>query len=573
MTSVTLPGTGEAIAVDLVDGVKVPVSKIVTGGTGTNSGPVTPENPFPTSDATTQVKLDTIVAALAALLTELNGKTEPADSQAVSADSLPLPAGASTEATTASINAKIPALIDSVPANNIQAPPARLVGQDTWNCSFADVGASVLSGEFITPIVGTGVGYSQASGSLLITTGTSTNAEFLTRSVESWRGSLRLRFSLVASQRIANQNLQVTLADLIGSALSYSIVSATVVDVTLAAHGYTSLNVGQFMNLGGITGAAGVPGRYAIASIPDANTIRFTVAGWPGSGSGTLTLFGWNYVRNLVTGTTATNLAWDGQRRGWASGDTTATINTTASPGTIVQNTLNGRDAFLTDQLRATSTAPTFSSRASRYENLPDDDTVLHVFIWSYNGTSAPASNTTWTLGFISVEKFANQSVYIQGSRANGAANPIPVIFPSTQTVTANIGTGSLAAGANAIGDTGIQYRANATGAGTVTNVNCPATPVGQTIKGSAGRLVAFSLTNNNAATRWLKIFNATAVTPGTTSALAERALPPGQPVDFSLDGGAGFSTGIMIMITGGQGLTNNAVVTLGDVTGFTVHA
>jgi hypothetical protein len=144
---------------------------------------------------------------------------------------------------------------------------------------------------------------------------------------------------------------------------------------------------------------------------------------------------------------------------------------------------------------------------------------------------------------------------------------------PVSGTVTANIGTGSLAAGTNAIGDVGIQYRANATGAATITNVACPATPAAQSIKGSAGRLLGFCMTNNNAATRWLKIFNATAVTPGTTSATAELCLPTNQPVNFGLDGGMACGTGITIMITGGQGLTNNTAVTLGDVTGFTAHA
>lgn len=483
----------------------------------------------------------------------------------------------------AAVNAKTPALVATVPPNNASAPPTRIVGQDIWNCSFADVGASVLSSDFISPVVGTGVGYSQAGGSLLITTGTSTNAEFFTRSTQSWRGSMRMRFSLVASQRIANQNLQVTLADLIGSALAYTIVSATVVNVTMTAHGYTALNVGQFMNLGAITGAAGVPGRYAIASIPDADTIRFTVAGWPGSGSGTLTLFGWNYVRNLVTGVTAANLAWDAQRRGWASGDTTATINTTASPGTIVQNDLNGRDAFLMDQLRATSVAPTFASRASRYENLPDDDTVLFVFIWSYNGTTAPASTTTWTLGFVSVEKFANTPVYIQGARANGSANAVPVQViggglatqPISGTVTANQGTMvALPAGTNAIGDVGQQYRASNTGAGTVTALTCPATPAVQTIKGTAGRLLGLYLVNTNATIRYIKIYNATAPTLASTAATMRIPLPQNQPVFINFEGGMGFATAITCAITSTASITDSTgAVTLDDVTGFSVHA
>ncbi|MFO0454294.1 MAG: hypothetical protein ACK52I_37530, partial [Pseudomonadota bacterium] len=79
--------------------------------------------------------------------------------------------------------------------------------------------------------------------------------------------------------------------------------------VTAPGHTFTTTSVGQFINLGGITGAAGVPGRYAIASVVAGTSITFTVAGWPASGSGTLTLFGHSYVRNLFTGVTATNVA------------------------------------------------------------------------------------------------------------------------------------------------------------------------------------------------------------------------------------------------------------------------
>jgi hypothetical protein len=436
--------------------------------------------------------------------------------QPVSLASQPLPTGASTEATLSSIDSKTPDLLSTVPFNNASAPPTRLVGQDIWNCSFASVGASLLSDDFITPIVGTGVTYSQAAGSLNIVTGTSTNAEFLTRSVQSWRGSLRMRFSLVASQRIANQNLQVTLADLIGAGLAFTIVSATVVNVTLTGHGYTNQNVGQFMNLGGITGAAGVPGRYAIAAIVDVNTIQFTVAGWPASGSGTLTLFGRNYVRNLVNGTTATNLAWDAQRRGWATGDTTATINTTAAPGTIIQNDLNGRDAFLMDQVRATSTTPNFSTRASRYENLPDEDVVLYVFIWSYNGTVAPASTTTWTLGMISVEKFANIPVYLQGMRANGAANALPVAFPAAQSVTLTANTPTLAAGTNRAGfvagagiwydDSSTNLAANATFTGTSRDATVTATATAFANAATYAKEVRLSAESDVTGTLWLEV-------------------------------------------------------------------
>lgn len=156
--------------------------------------------------------------------------------------------------------------------------------------------------------------------------------------------------------------------------------------------------------------------------------------------------------------------------------------------------------------------------------------------------------------------------------RGSYATEPIPAAqISGTQPV--SFTQPALVAGTAAVGDVGVQYRASATGAATVTNVLSPATPTGQSIKASAGRLLGFSLVNVNAATRWLKVFNATTVTPGTTSALFEIALPPNQQVFAALEGGMAFATGIMVMITGGQGLTNNTAITANEITGFTMHA
>lgn len=349
-----------------------------------------------------------------------------------------------TETTLAALNGKMPSLANRPLDNGADGQPVRVIGQEVWNVSFADSGASVLSSDFTTPIVGTGITYNQASSSLNIVAGTTANSEFLTRSTTNWRGSLRLKFGIVASQRIVNNNFAILLADLIGEGLTYTINSATSVTVNLTGHTFTASSVGQFINLAGITGAAGVAGRYAIASIVAGVSITFTVAGWPASGSGTLTLFGHSYVRNLFTGVTATNVAFDAQRRGWASGDTTATINTTASPGTVIHAELSGREVFLMDQLRATSTQPNVTTRASRVENIPDDNLDLYVWIWNFNGTTAPASSTTFTLGFISVEKFANMPVYIQGFRALGDTNaPRVAISGIANGVTISTGQGA----------------------------------------------------------------------------------------------------------------------------------
>jgi hypothetical protein len=324
------------------------------------------------------------------------------------------------------------------------------------------------------------------------------------------------------------------------------------------------------MNIGAISGANGVPGRYAIASIPSVDTITFTVAGWPASGSCTVDLFGWNYVRWLYSGTTATAAAIDAQRYGWNSGDTTATINTTASPGHMAQTAIDGRNIYFSDTLVASSTTPAVAVRGHRYMNIPDDDVELFMYLWAFNGSTAPASTTTWTVGFVSVEDVVNTPVYLAGVRQQGFAAPIPVVFPAAQTVALSANTPTLAAGTNLAADVGVQYRASATGAASFVSVLSPATPSSATIKGSAGRLLSWQLQNSSTGLRSVKIFNATAPTLGTTSAAFEIDIPAGGKDVVQLPGGIAFATAITYSVTAAKGLTDNTATGLAanDVSG-----
>ncbi|MCA2929405.1 MAG: hypothetical protein IM336_02400 [Microcystis sp. M018S1] len=177
---------------------------------------------------------------------------------------------------------------------------------------------------------------------------------------------------------------------------------------------------------------------------------------------------------------------------------------------------------------------------------------------------------TAWTSG----------TATIQIQPGAYATEPIPAAQisgtqPVSGTVTANIGTGSIAAGTNAIGDFGIQYRSTATGAASAAPVTSPATPAGQSIKGSAGRLAGYDLHNAAVTRRYVKFFNATSVTMGTTSALFEVCLEPSQARTVNFPGGLGFSTGIQIAVTSARGLTDNTATGLaaGDVTGFIASA
>ena len=437
---------------------------------------------------------------------------------------------------------------------------------DIWSVGFADTGSSLLASEFTQRRLGTGMGVTQGSSNLLVTTGTTANSEFLARSTASFRGSLTARHKTILSQRIANQNFVAMLADSIGEGLSCTINSATSITVTKTAHGYTANNVGQFMFVGAISGANGVPGRYAIASVPTVNTINFTVAGWPASGSCTVDLFGWNYIRTLYSGTTATNAAVDAQRRGWNSGDTTATINTTASPGHVMQVYADGRNVNWSDTLVASGTAPTVTTRASRIENIVDDDIELYFYLWSFNGTTAPASTTTWTVGFVAVEDNCNVPTYLAGVRPLGTQAALPVSQVGTATVTFT--QPALVAGSALFGDVAQQYRGSATGAASGTHLVSAATTNPTVVKASAGRLLGYVLANNAATMVYVKFHNQTTTPTAGTGVVRSVGIPAGRTITFSLEGGIAFSTGIGLTTVTGAADANNTAVALNDIVG-----
>lgn len=388
----------------------------------------------------------------------------------VSASALPLPTGAATETTLAAVNGKLPALDSGrlpvvLPAGGggltnaeLRSSPVSVTNSapSFMRAGFAEVGSGIVgkaAEEFTLLQTGSGMTVNQSAGNLVITTGTTANSETVIRSIDTFSGSLLARLKVTLSQRIANQTFRYELADLIGEALSYTINSATSVTVTFpTTNPFAAANVGQSVRLSRITGAAGIPGRYAIASVSGL-TVTFTVAAWPASGSGSLTLYGWNHIQLEYSGTTATSANFDAQRRGWNSGNTTATINTTASPGHVGQINFDVLTAAFSDAVVASNTGYQWTNRASRIENVPDPETVLYLFIVVQNGSTAPASTTTLTTGFIQLEDQGRQKIRVASSDPVGShALPVQVLGgalgtqPVSGTVTSNIGTGTVAA-------------------------------------------------------------------------------------------------------------------------------
>jgi len=454
--------------------------------------------------------------------------------------------------------------------------PMRPVSPPFWRIGFAEVGSGLrgkAAQEMVLVQTGAGMTVSQTGGNLTIATGTTANSETVIRSQFAFRGSFAARYKAILSQRIANQTFRFELADLIGEGLAYTINSATSVTVTFpTTNPFTSESVGQFLRLSTITGAAGIPGRYAIASVSGL-TVTFTVAGWPASGSGTLTLYGHNWLANEYSGTTATNSSFDCQRRGWASGNTNITISTTASPGHVVNFAFDVQTAGIGDASPASNGGYQWTTRGSRIENIPDEDVDLYFFIVVQNGSTAPASTTTLTVGFVQVEDQGRQKVRVASSDPTAThALPTQVVGGNvgvSGTVTANIGTGALAAGTNAIGDVGLQGRANATGAASVAKIASAASTNATSVKTTGGRVFGWSLTNTTAAVKVVRLYNlAAAPTVGTSVPFYNIVLPANATVNASFPVGIGHATGIAYAITNAIPDLDATAVAANDVIG-----
>lgn len=304
--------------------------------------------------------------------------------------------------------------------------------QKTFRCGFEAAVASGPDTNFFTALqTGAGMAVSQAAGSLVVTTGTTPYSTTLLRSQMTFKSNMTMRYSNNLSQRIANQEFYVELVDVIGDLLAYTINSATSITVTIPSNPFSPSNVGQSVYIDLLTVASCPPGRYAIASV-SGTAVTFTVAGFPSSGSGTCSLFGWNHHHLLYDGATATTMKYDCARNGYASGDTTANINSTASPGHIATLSIRDASAALLDQLSASSTVLENTLRASRVRNVPEDLTVLAIQIRIVNLASAPGSTTTWTIGFIEVENFVMQQVSLNGVSPLGFNAALPVMVVGT---------------------------------------------------------------------------------------------------------------------------------------------
>lgn len=432
-----------------------------------------------------------------------------------------------------------------VPAvNRSNASLVRPLPADQWRCGFDKVISGNVDTDFMRVVkTGAGQAIGQANGSLVITTGTTANASTVARSVRAFDGSLVLRYSANLSQRIVQNAFYVELVDVIGDDLAFNINSATSVSVTIPNNTFTLQNVGQSMWLGAITSAAAcISQRAAIASV-DGNVVTFTVSGWASTGSGTLSLFGWNYHQVLYDGTTATACSFDAQRNGWASGATAATINTTASThvGTYVAG--NSEAAFM-DQTGSSATGVETTRRGSRVRNVPPGDTKLYLQIRAVNGTSNPASTTTFTVGVTDVNSFDPTPVTIADVNPMSCNSPLPTEQAASVALTLSA-LPALIAGTALAGDVGQQYRANATGAASKQHLVAANSANATNVKNGAGRLIGWQFQNTTASIVYVKFHNSASTPTAGASVFMTVGIPANGKSEVTIEGGIAFSAGI----------------------------
>lgn len=133
-------------------------------------------------------------------------------------------------------------------------------------------------------------------------------------------------------------------------------------------------------------------------------------------------------------------------------------------------------------------------------------------------------------------------------------------------TVTTSTG---LSAGTNAIGDVGLQVRANATGAGSVSKIASAATTNATSVKASAGRVFGYHFTNTTAAIKIVRFYNlATAPTVGTSVPVYNVVIPANGYVFANFPQGRGHSTGIAYAITNAIADLDATAVAANDVIG-----
>lgn len=301
--------------------------------------------------------------------------------------------------------------------------------RNVWKVNFCDVLAAGVAPEFTIVKKDPGISVFQANGLLNVSMGTTINEEVILRSNETFRGSLLLSAFVLHATRSANSNFFIELVDLVGEAVPFTMLSATQVQLTFPKQEQwmSSAAVGKSVNLGNFVGLSGcIPGRYVIASVVG-SVVVLTVSGFPAAGSGTMDVFGMDSLRVLYDGTTATTVKMGASAMGWATGDTTIAVNTSASSGHLISALFEKNGLTFMDNLPTSNVSTIgFRQRGNIVVNVPNPFKEYVLQLRGFNGTTAPTAATV-QLGFVQIEDYSTEDVMIAGMKPGSNLGTMPV--------------------------------------------------------------------------------------------------------------------------------------------------
>ena len=211
-----------------------------------------------------------------------------------------------------------------------------------------------------------------------------------------------------------------------------------------------------------------------------------------------------------------------------------------------------------------------FTTQAFIGTVLGSNDGITYSAIGGINNagawvTTLAAANTSYT--------FPCQTRYIRlTSTTVGAFSYTLRTVPFMGQNLAAIGGTAVNAASGQLGVNLISSQAVSNGQ-TLGTLVAPLTVAATVIKAGAGRLYSISVGNAQSTAVYLKVYNATSVTLGTTSPIQNYLVPGGTTggtfnVDIN-DYGLFFSTGICIAVTGGQPLLDSTALTTAAVVNY----
>jgi hypothetical protein len=451
--------------------------------------------------------------------------------QAISAASLPLPAGAATAAGLTAINTTLGTPMQQT-GGSVSITGTLPAFAATPTVNVGTMPNVTLSGTSPVSVSNFPVTQAISAASLPLPTGAATAA-----------GLTAINTTLGTPMQQTGGSVSIT-GTLPAFAATPTVNVGTMPNVTLSGTSPVSVSDGSDITLGAKADGAYAGGGGSASAISLLKGI-YTATLAPLS-AGTNNIGGVN-LDNVPDGATVTNSV--------TSASTIVSLNMAGYAGCSIHVTSIGIGNTIT------------------FEGSNDNVNWVGVTGWpASNITGTPTGTATGT----GIWTFSAPYAYIRARVSTYGSGTVTTSIVQKRSLQTNIPTSLIGGFSQNLGNIALSYSANGTNGGALYAVQSLAATTATQIKGAATRIMGWQLHNSAATVRSVKVFNALAasVTMGTTAATFEIDIPAGASIQFMAEAGYYFSAGITYAVTAAKGLTDNTATGLAanDVSGILVY-